>query len=83
MAQKKKMTVTKIETPVRDAGHAEHVAAAHDAVLNLVDMNMTDDFDSRFANQVSGEENPSSTLVNALHLWLTCQSIRRCATQEA
>ena len=58
MAQKKKMTVTKIETPVRDAGYAEHIAAAHDAVLYLVNMNMTDDFDSRFANQVSGEENP-------------------------
>ncbi|MAH59645.1 MAG: hypothetical protein CMB95_02220 [Flavobacteriaceae bacterium] len=60
MAQKKKkvMTVTEVQTPVRNAAYAEHIAAAHDAVLNLVDMNMTDDFDSRFANQVSGEENP-------------------------
>jgi len=59
MAQKTKKTVTatKIETPVRSASYAERIADAHDAVLELVDLAMTDDFDERFANRSSGEEN--------------------------
>ena len=58
MARKTKATVTKIETPVRSAGLAERLADAHDAVLELIDLGMTDDFDARFQNRASGEENP-------------------------